>query len=59
MIDPIKFFTDRYPLTVGGIEELLGVALSQGGEYADLFFEYSVVNNLSLEEGIVKSAGQG
>lgn len=58
MIDPIKFFTDRYPLTVGGIEELLGVALSQGGEYADLFFEYSVVNNLSLEEGIVKSAGR-
>ena len=58
MIDPIEFFTSRFPVTVGAIEDLLGVALSQGGDFADLYFEYSVTNSLSLEEQIIKSAGR-
>lgn len=58
MIDPIKFFTERFPITIDEIGRLLGAALSLGGDYADLYFEYSVVNNLQLEERIVKSAGR-
>ncbi|MFM8393472.1 MAG: metalloprotease TldD [Acidobacteriota bacterium] len=58
MVDPVHFFTSRFPITLGQIEELLGVALAQGGDYADLYFEYNVVNNLSLEEQIIKSAGR-
>lgn len=48
----------RFPLTIAAIEDLLGVALSQGGDFADLFFEYSVLNSLSLDEQIIKSAGR-
>src|SRR5262249_53568359 len=58
MIEPIKFFTDKFNITIPQIEALLGAALSKGGEYADLYFEYNVLNNLSLEEQIIKSANR-
>ncbi len=58
MIEPIKFFTDKFNITVSQIESLLGAALSKGGEYADLYFEYNVLNNLSMEEQIIKSANR-
>ncbi len=38
--------------------KLLAVALSMGGDYADLFFEYSVSGSYSYDEGILKSAGR-
>ncbi|MBC7172622.1 MAG: TldD/PmbA family protein, partial [Polyangiaceae bacterium] len=38
--------------------KLLEVALSMGGDYADLFFEYSVSGSYSYDEGILKSAGR-
>lgn len=37
---------------------LLTVALSRGGDYADLFFEYNVTGSYSYEEGILKAAGR-
>ncbi|MGH9835931.1 MAG: metalloprotease TldD [Blastocatellia bacterium] len=58
MIEPINFFTGKFNLTIPEIETLLGAALSKGGEYADLYFEYTVLNSLSLEEQIVKSANR-
>ena len=38
---------------------LLGIALSQGGDYADLFFEYRAGASFSYEEGILRSAARG
>jgi TldD protein len=38
---------------------LLENALSCGGEYADLFFEYRASGSLAYEEGILKSANRG
>ena len=38
--------------------KLLTLALSQGGSYADLFFEYSASGSYSYDEGILKSAGR-
>jgi len=58
MIDPVAFFTTRFPIGLNTIEEILGVALSRGGDYADLYFEYSVLNSISLEEQIIKSAAR-
>ena len=55
---PIKFFTDNFNITVSDIEKLLAVALSRGGDYADLYFEYAVLSNLSLEEQLIKSANR-
>ncbi|MFO0676793.1 MAG: metallopeptidase TldD-related protein [Polyangiaceae bacterium] len=38
---------------------LLEVALSKGGDYADLFFEYRAAGGLVFDEGILKSASRG
>jgi TldD protein len=38
---------------------LLSVALENGGDYADLFFEYRAGGALVLDEGILKSASRG
>jgi TldD protein len=58
MIEPIKFFTGKFNISISDIESLLGVALSRGGDYADLYFEYATLNSLNLEEQIVKSANR-
>jgi TldD protein len=58
MIDPFKFFTEKFNITVSDIEKLLGVAISKGGDYADLYFEHTIFNSLSLEEQIIKSANR-
>jgi TldD protein len=40
-------------------ERLLAVALSRGGDYADLFFEYRASGGFSFDEGILKAASRG
>ena len=40
-------------------ESLLQDALSSGGDYADLFFEYVTSGSISFEEGITRSASKG
>lgn len=39
--------------------KLLSIALANGGDYADLFFEYRAAGGLSFEEGITRSASRG
>src|SRR5215468_9806883 len=58
MIEQIKFFTGKFNISISDIESLLGDALSKGGEYADLYFEYTTLNSLSLEEQLIKSANR-
>src|SRR3974390_2147091 len=54
-----KFFFDRYGLAQADIERYLAGALSAGGNFADLYFEYQVSTSVSLHESMVKSATQG
>src|SRR5690349_4547099 len=54
--EAIGFFTSRFNITVEEIGRLLGIALSKGGEYADLYFEYRINNAVNLEEQLVKAA---
>jgi len=54
-----KFFFDRYGLAQADIERYLAAALSAGGDFADLYFEYQVSTSVSLHESMVKSATQG
>jgi TldD protein len=57
----------RAPFAPGGdssidsalCERLLGAALSRGGDYADLFFEYRAAGGFSYDEGILKAASRG
>jgi TldD protein len=58
MTEPINFFTGKFNISISDIESLLGVALSRGGDYADLYFEYTTLNSLNLEEQIIKSANR-
>ena len=54
-----KFFFERYGLAQADIERYLAAALSAGGDFADLYFEYQVSTSVSLHESMVKSATQG
>src|SRR5215471_8922624 len=56
--DAIRFFFEHYGLTARDLNELLGVALGRGGDYADLYFEYRTANSVNIEEQIVKSASK-
>ena len=54
-----RFFFQHYGLTNHDLETYLAAALSAGGDYADLYFEYLTATSLSLDESMVKSASQG
>lgn len=56
---PEKFFLERFGLTERTLERTLGAALGRRIDYADLYFEYRVNEEIGLEEGIVKQAAQG
>lgn len=57
--DKKKFFFEQYGLNQSDLEKYLGAALSAGGEYADLYFEYLTSTSLTVDESLVKSASQG
>lgn len=46
-----------FGVTEENLRELISTALSKGGEYADLFFEHSVINEVTLRDGEVNAAG--
>lgn len=58
MIEPTKFFSDKFNIAIEDLEKLLRISLSKGGDYADLYLEYTVQNSLNLEEQIIKSANR-
>ena len=53
------FFFQKYGLNEADLERYLAAALSAGGDYADLYFEYLTSTALGLDESLVKSASQG
>ena len=53
------FFSERYGLTERDLERYLAAALSDGGDYADLYFEYTTRSSILLDESLVKSATEG
>lgn len=57
--DTRKFFYEHLGLNDRLLERCLAEALSAGGDYADLYFEYVSASSLALDESLVKSASQG
>src|SRR6476619_7224351 len=51
-----SIFFEKYNITTHDLETYLGEALSRGGDYADLYFEYRINHSIVLEEQIIKSA---
>ncbi len=58
-MDHRAFFFQKLNLTNRDLERYLAQALSAGGDYADLYFEYLTSTSLSLDESLIKSATQG
>jgi TldD protein len=54
-----SFFARKFNITERDLESYLSEALSSGGDYADLYFEYVSTSAISIDESIVKSATQG
>jgi TldD protein len=55
---PERFFLERFGLTERALEGTLGAVLGRRIDYADLYFEYRVNEEIGLEEGIVKQAAR-
>jgi TldD protein len=54
-----SFFASKFNLRTQDLEAYLAEALSHGGDYADIYFEYLATSTISMDESIVKSATQG
>src|SRR2546421_7108396 len=54
-----SIFFEKYNVTTRDLEAYLSEALTRGGDYADLYFEYRINHSIVLEEQIIKSATKG
>ncbi len=52
----VKKYLDHFEVTTEILQKVIAVAMSKGGDYADLFFEHKATNGLSLEDGKVNRA---
>jgi TldD protein len=53
------FFRSRFAIDEAKLEELLSVALSHGGDYAELYFEYRESESIQFEDQRVRNVGGG
>lgn len=54
-----KQFLERFKVSPEDLDKLVAAALSAGGDYADLYFQYSEKSGLTLRDGKVSSGGCG
>jgi TldD protein len=54
----LAFFRERFGLDDARLDTVLGTALERRLDHADLYFEYTTRDAVSLEEGIVKSGAR-
>jgi len=53
----VKSYLDHFEVTTTLLKKIIAEAMAKGGDYADLFFEHKLSNNLGLEDGKVNRAG--
>ena len=52
-----QYYLDTFGVTRQQLERLTSTALRHGGDYSDLYFEYTTYFNLLLKDGVVSSGG--
>ncbi len=52
----VQFYLDHFEVSPKMLAKVVEAAMSKGGDYADLFFEHKIFNNLGLEDGKVNTA---
>lgn len=51
-----QFILQHFSITENDLTKVINEALSKGGDYADIFFEHTFSNNISLRDGEVNRA---
>jgi TldD protein len=54
-----RFFFEHYGFAESALERYLSAALSEGGDYADLYFEHTTATSILVDESLVKTATEG
>lgn len=52
----VKSYLDHFEVSSEMLQKVIATAMSKGGDYADLFFEHKISNNISLEDRKVNRA---
>ena len=52
-----QYYLDTFGTSERELERVTSAALSRGGDYCDLYFEYTTYFNLLLRDGVVSSGG--
>ncbi len=55
----VTFFEERFGITRELMTKTLEAAGSKGADFAELFFEYKIVNSVRMEEDILKDSSEG
>lgn len=55
----LAFFSERFGIDAQVCDGLISLALEGGGDYADLYFEYTRQRSISFEEGVVRTTSSG
>ena len=53
----IQYYLDTFEVSVPQLERLTATALAHGGDFADLYFEYTTFFNLLMKDGVVSAGG--
>jgi len=51
-------FEERFGVSPEDMRKILEIALSKGGEFSELFFEYRILNSVRMEEDIIKDSSE-
>src|SRR5665647_476476 len=51
-------YVDHFGLSAADLREVLGVALSSGGEFAEIFMEHRTYDFINMEEDIIKETAE-
>lgn len=54
--ESVKNYLDHFEVSIEMLQQVIGAAMSKGGDYADLYFEHKKSNSLGLEDGTVNRA---
>ena len=53
----IQYYLDTFEVSIPQLEKVTAKALAHGGDFADLYFEYTTFFNLLLKDGTVSAGG--
>jgi TldD protein len=51
-------FQDRFGVSREDMKKILEIALSKGGDFSELFFEYKISNSVRMEEDIIRESSE-